>query len=75
MKIEKFIDLYVCDFNLNETFAICSYVPRNGDCHELIRKTFKNLFVYYPHNIQEQNDIFSRMMILHKGEQHEPNVT
>lgn len=75
MKIKKFIDLYVCDFNLNETFAICSYVPCSGDCNELIRQTFKNLFVYYPHNIQEQNDIFSGMMILHKGEQHEPHAT
>lgn len=36
-------------FDLDETFAICSYVP-DDEAQELVRKTFKNLFVYYPSN-------------------------
>ena len=33
--------------NLKETFVIMNFVPSN-DCCEVIRKTFPNLFIYYP---------------------------
>jgi hypothetical protein len=37
-------------FNLQETFAICSYVPSwGGDNGKMVREAFPNLFVYYPH--------------------------
>ncbi len=35
--------------NVKETFAICSYVPAPFDEIKLLRNTFENLFVYYPH--------------------------
>ena len=44
--IDKFIEEDLSQFNLSETFAICSYVPCDS---KLLRETFKNLFVYYPH--------------------------
>lgn len=52
MDIDKFISNHLLDLdlNLNETFAICSYVPTST---ELIRKTFKNLFVYYPSHTKD----------------------
>jgi hypothetical protein len=33
--------------DLQETFAICNYVPSPEV--DLVRKTFPNLYVYYPH--------------------------
>lgn len=33
--------------NLKETFVIMNFVP-SDDCCEVIRKTFPNLFIYYP---------------------------
>lgn len=49
--IKKFIDTQLDTLDLDETFAICSYVPPwyDHDC-EFVRKTFKNIFCYYPHN-------------------------
>jgi hypothetical protein len=48
--IEDFILENIKDYNLDETFAICSYVPPwGGDNREMARKAFKNIFVYYPH--------------------------
>lgn len=44
--IDAFINEHGKQFDINETFAICSYVPASST---LIRKTFKNVFVYYPH--------------------------
>ena len=35
------------DLDLEKTFAICNYVPSN-ECCEMVRKTFKNCFCYYP---------------------------
>ena len=46
------------DLFKEETFAICSYVPQwGGDNLELTRKSFKNIFTYYPHG--EFNPIVS----------------
>jgi hypothetical protein len=48
--IEDFIKNRLIGFDLEETFAICSYVPPwGGDNIELVRKSFKNVFTYYPH--------------------------
>lgn len=48
--IRQFIEENIKDYDLEETFAICSYVPDWGDKNNaLVREKFKNLFVYYPH--------------------------
>ena len=51
MDISDFIEKHISDFYLDETFAIMNYVPLWGrnNHNELVRKHFKNLFVYYPH--------------------------
>lgn len=36
------------DLELNAVFAIVNYMP-DDECAELVRKTFKNLWVYYPY--------------------------
>jgi len=49
--IEKFIEEDLYKYDLGKTFAICSYVPpwyKNSDNCEMVRKSFYNLFVYYP---------------------------
>lgn len=47
--IERFIAEHAHEFDLNTTFAICSYVPPwGGDNMEMTRRAFKNCFVYYP---------------------------
>lgn len=35
------------DINVNDCFAICSYVP-DDNASRLVRQTFPNLLVYYP---------------------------
>lgn len=48
--IENFIRDDMGQFDLDETFAICSYVPPwGGDNIEMVRQAFKNVFTYYPH--------------------------
>ena len=50
MSIECFIEKHLDDLFLDETFAICSYVPPWGaDNMKLVRESFKNVFTYYPH--------------------------
>ena len=52
--IRYFIDTHLGEFNLEQTFAICSYVPNwYGDNLKMVRDSFKNLFVYYPSGGQE----------------------
>lgn len=47
--ISNFIEKHLSEFNLEQTFAICSYVPNwYGDNIKIVRESFKNLFVYYP---------------------------
>lgn len=42
-------------FNLEETFAICSYVPEwNGLDYGVIKNTFKNLYIFYPSSKNEK---------------------
>lgn len=48
MEIEKFVKTESSNYFLNETFAICSYVPADHQI-SFVRGIFKNLFVYYPH--------------------------
>lgn len=45
--IQSFISDRLSSFCLNTTFAICSYVP-DDNAKELIRKSFTNLFIFYP---------------------------
>jgi len=48
--IEDFIKNRLHSFLLEETFAICSFVPDwGGNNIEMVRKSFKNVFTYYPH--------------------------
>lgn len=50
MTIEQFIKDHLQEFDLEETFAICSYVPPwGGDNIKMVREAFKNVFAYYPH--------------------------
>jgi hypothetical protein len=45
--IQDFIAQDLDDYDLDETFAICSYVP-DFEAQTLVRATFPNLFVFYP---------------------------
>ena len=48
--IEDFIKDDIGQFNLDETFAICSYVPPwGGDNMAMVRAAFKCVFTYYPY--------------------------
>jgi len=48
--IARFIESHLQEFDQDETFAICSYVPDwYGNNMELVRHSFKNAFTYYPH--------------------------
>lgn len=50
MSISDFIDTRMDEFNIKETFAICSYVPPWGaDNMKLVRDNFINVFTFYPH--------------------------
>ncbi|NNH59429.1 hypothetical protein HLI01_22095 [Rhizobium laguerreae] len=49
MTIADFISKHLGDFDLDTTFAICSYVPPwHNDNIALARHSFKNVFTYYP---------------------------
>ena len=49
MTITEFISKHLEDFDLDTTFAICSYVPPwHNDNLALARQHFKNVFTYYP---------------------------
>lgn len=66
MSIEEFIKAHVGSLDLEETFAICSYVPPwGGDNMKMVRDAFINVFTYYPHG---GYDIRLKMMT------NEPNV-
>lgn len=54
--ISEFIRDDLFELDLDETFAICSYVPSTE--RGLIRMKFKNVFVYYPSD--KGRNIFSR---------------
>ena len=56
MTAKEFLHTMAFDgLNLDETFAICSYVPNwhNQAPRELTRLYFKTVFTYYPHGVQE----------------------
>ena len=47
--IAQFITENLHEFNLDETFAICNYVPPwHNDNGKLVRNAFKNVYVFYP---------------------------
>lgn len=49
MPISEFIETQVSKFDLDTTFAICSYVPPwHSNNMALVRSAFKNVFTYYP---------------------------
>lgn len=50
MTINEFIEHHLKEFNIDETFAICSYVPPwyKHDIKKVLGH-FKNVFSYYPH--------------------------
>lgn len=50
LSIKDYIAGHLKDLCIEETFAICSYVPPWGaDNNKLVRENFKNIFTYYPH--------------------------
>ena len=64
MPIAEFIDKHLCEFDMKNTFAICSYVPPwGGDNMKLARDNFTNVFTYYPSS--EPNGFFD--IIAKKG--------
>lgn len=52
MSTGEFIKYYADHLDLNETFAICNYVPpwENENSGELVREYFPNAYVFYPSN-------------------------
>lgn len=57
MTIGKYIQEHLKDLDLDETFAICSFVnPQHGsDSSKLTRDNFKNVFTYYPHDSRDRS--------------------
>lgn len=55
MTIAEFIEQHIGSLNLDQTFAICSYVPPwyRADNLRLARENFKNVFTYYPAGTRE----------------------
>lgn len=51
MTTGEYIEKHLHEHNIEETFAICAYVPPwyGEDSIELVRHNFKNVFTYYPH--------------------------
>lgn len=47
--IQDFIGEQLDGLELDTVFAICSYVP-DDEAQEMVRETFKNVFVFYPAN-------------------------
>ena len=51
MPIEEYIENHISKLDLKECFAICNYVPSwGGDNKKMVRETFENCYVYYPHS-------------------------
>ena len=49
MRIQQFIAMFPrMRYEVEEVFAICSYVPDTG-AQRLVRETFPHCLVYYPH--------------------------
>ena len=53
--IEQFIQEDLIKYDLNETFAICSYV--GTDLQRIVQSAFKNVFTYYPCHKEAQNKL------------------
>lgn len=61
--IQAFLEdtLPTLNLNLDETFAICSYVPPwYGFNNKMIRDIFSNLFIYYPSGTSKNIDVPNR---------------
>lgn len=57
MTIADFCDKHIDDLDMDTTFAICSYVPPwHNDNIAIARKTFKNVFTYYPSGTRLSED-------------------
>ena len=53
--IQSFLIEDISQYDLDETFAICSYVP-DEEAKNIIKKVCKNIFMFYPSN--KQNHVF-----------------
>jgi hypothetical protein len=60
MDIKTWIDNNIDLFDIEETFAICSYVPSMQT--ELVRNNFKNVFVFYPSNKKFMKNLILKMI-------------
>jgi hypothetical protein len=70
MTISEFIDKHIGSLDLDETFAICNYVPPwHGHDSKKVGATFKNVFCYYPSDKTGQNQMHRNIMqsLLAKG--------
>ena len=52
-------DLY--QYDLSETFAICSYVPIMRTTQQMLKERCKNIFMFYPSDKKNNKDIAIRM--------------
>jgi hypothetical protein len=55
MSIADFIEKHIDEYDLDETFAICSYVPVESEEMQLVKSTFKNLFAFYPSEKEQKS--------------------
>ena len=74
MTIAAFIEEHAAQFDLDETFAICSYVPPwQNDNQKLARAAFRNVFCFYPSDKAEVRRLRAQMMgAIHPEVQHIP---
>ena len=60
--IDDFINERHKDFDMDETFAICSYVGTNEI--KTVKSMFKNVYTFYPSNKEEQKKLIMEMRTL-----------
>ncbi|MGF7011999.1 hypothetical protein M2146_002553 [Lachnospiraceae bacterium PF1-22] len=54
--IESFINEHAHEFDLDQTLAICSYVP-DRKATKLVRETFPNTICFYPSHADSVEDV------------------
>lgn len=54
MSTDQWIEKYLKDIDVDETFAICTYVPPCvKDSITLVKENFKNVYTFYPHGTKD----------------------
>jgi hypothetical protein len=52
-RIQNFLIENLMEYDLDETFVICSYVP-DEEAKNMIKEKCKNIFIFYPSNKEER---------------------